>query len=106
VQQLLKKEDRSTWEQDGVVYVKENIYISNNQKLKEWILWENHNDADIGHPGQQRMMELVKWNYWWPGIKGDIKKYVQGCFKHQQNKVQYQRKHGELYLLEILQGPW
>jgi len=60
VQQLLKKEDGSTWEQDGVVYVEEKIYIPNNQKLKEQILWENYNNADIGHPGQQRMMELVK----------------------------------------------
>jgi len=21
------------------------------------------------------MLELIKRNYWWPGIKGDIKKY-------------------------------
>ena len=52
------------------------------------------------------MIELVKQNYWWPGLKEDIKKYVQGCFKCQQNKVQHQKKHGELHLLKILQGPW
>jgi len=45
-------------------------------------------------------MELVKRDYWWPGIKGDIKKYVQGCFKCQQNKVQHQSKYGELHPLE------
>ena len=39
-------------------------------------------------------------------IKEDIKKYVQGCFKCQQNKVQHQRKSGELHLLNIPQGPW
>ena len=81
MQQLLKKEGESTWEQDGIVYIERKIYIPNNWKLKEWILWENHDDANIGHSGQQRMMELVKQNYWWPGIKGDIKKYVQRCFK-------------------------
>ena len=42
---------------------------------------------DIGHLGQQRIMKLVKQKYWWPEIKRDIKKYVQGCFKYQQNKV-------------------
>jgi len=52
------------------------------------------------------MLELVKRNYWWPGIKEDIKKYVQECIKCQQNKVQHQKKPGELHLLEILQGPW
>ena len=39
-------------------------------------------------------------------IKEDIKKYVQGCFKCQQNKVQHQRKSGELHPLNIPQGPW
>jgi len=28
------------------------IYIPNNKKLKEWILQENHDPVDIGHPGQ------------------------------------------------------
>ena len=34
------------------------------------------------------------------------KKYVQGCFKCQQNKVQHQRKAGELHLLEIPERLW
>ena len=41
----------------------------------------NHNPADIKYLGQQRMLELIKRNYWWLGIKGDIKKYVQRCTK-------------------------
>ena len=39
-------------------------------------------------------------------MKEDIKRYVQGYFKCQQNKVQHQKKAGELHLLEIPQGPW
>ena len=103
---MLKKEDGLIWEQDEIVYVKEKIYIPNNQKLKKWILWENDDEADISYPEQQKIMELVKQNYWWLGLKKDIKKYVQECFKCQQNKVQHQSKHGELYPLEISQGPW
>ena len=57
------------------------IYIPNNKKLREMILWENHDFVDIGHLGQQRMVELLKQTYWWPGLKEDIKKYVQECFK-------------------------
>ena len=55
---------------------------------------------------QTRMLELIKWNYWWPGIKEDIKNYVQGCFKCQQNKVQHQKKVGELHPLAVPQEPW
>ena len=57
------------------------IYIPNNKKIQEQVLWENHDPIDIGHPEQQRMLELIKQNYWWPDIKEDIKKYVQGCIK-------------------------
>jgi len=52
------------------------------------------------------MLELLKRNYWWPGLKEDIKRYVQSCFQCQQNKVQHQRKASELHLLEIPQGLW
>ena len=38
------------------------IYIPNNKKLWEQILQENHDLMDIGHPGQQRMLELIKRN--------------------------------------------
>jgi len=106
VVQALKKENGLTWEKDGVVYMEGKIYIPNNKKIKEEILKDNHNLADMGHLGQHRMLEVIKRTYWWPGLKEDIKKYVQGCFKYQQNKVQHQKKVGELHSLEIPEGPW
>jgi len=105
VVQALEKEDGLTWEEDRVVYMEGRIYVPNNRKIKEEILKENHDLADIGHLGQHRMLEMIKRTYWWPGLKKDIKKYVQGCFKCQQNKVQHQKKVGELHPLEIPEGP-
>jgi len=89
VVQALRKEDGLTWEEDRVVYIEGRVYVLNNRKIKEEILKENHDLADMGYPGQHRMLELIKRTYWWPGLKEDIKKYVQGCFKCQQNKVQH-----------------
>jgi len=51
-------------------------------------------------------MDLIKRNYWWPGIKNNIKKYVQRCFKCQQNKMQHMKKAGELHPLKMPEGPW
>ena len=82
------------------------IYVPNNKKIQEEILKENYDSVDIGHPEQYRMLELLKRTYWWPGLKENIKRYVQGCFKCQQNKIQHQKKAGELHPLEISQGPW
>jgi len=104
--QALEKRDGLTWEEDGVVYMDGRIYVPNNKKIKEEILKENHNSVDVGYLGQHRMLELLKRTYWWPGLKEDVKRYVQECIKCQQNKVQHQKKAGELYPLEIPQGLW
>jgi len=104
--QVLKKEDGLTWEEDGVVYMEGRIYVPNNKKIRKEILKENNNLVDVGHPGQQRMLELIKRNYWWPGIEEDVRKYIKRCFKCQQNKVQHQKKIRELHPLNIPQGPW
>ena len=106
VVQSLEKQDGLTWEEDGVVYMEGRIYVPNNKRIREEILKENHNSVDVGHLEQYRMLELLMRTYWRPGLKEDVKKYVQRCFKCQQNKVQHQRKAGELHPLEIPQGPW
>ena len=49
--QALEKQDRLTWEEDGVVYIEERIYVLNNKKFREEILKENHDLVDVGHPG-------------------------------------------------------
>ena len=77
--QALEKQDRLTWEEYGMVYMEERIYVLNNKRIREENLKENHNLVDIGHPGQHRMLELLKRTYWWPGPKEDIKKYIQEC---------------------------
>ena len=101
----LEKDDRQAQENDSIVYVKGRIYVPNNQKMQEQILQENHESVDIGYSGQQRMLELIKRNYQWPGIRNDIKKYVQKYIKCQQNKVQHMKKAGELYSPETPEGP-
>ena len=102
----LEKDEGQTWEDDGIVYIEENINISDNQKIQEQILQENHDLAGMGYPEQQKMLKLIKRNYWWLGIKGDVRKHVQQCIKCQQNKVQHMKKAGELYPLRVLEGLW
>ena len=51
------------------------------RKYKQ-ILQENHELADVEYPGQQRMLELIKRNFWWLGIRNNIKKYVQIYIKY------------------------
>jgi len=64
VVQALKRKDRLTWEEDGIVYIEERTYVPNNKKTRKKILKENQDSVDVEHPGQQRMLELIKQNYW------------------------------------------
>jgi len=76
VTQVLQKEDGLIWKEDRIVYIERRIYVPNNKKTREKILKKNHDSVDVKHPGQQRMLELIKQNYWWPGLKEDIRKYM------------------------------
>ena len=78
----MEKQDGLTWEEDRVVYMEERIYVPNNKRIREEILEENYDSVDVSYLGQHRMLELLKRIYWWPGLKKDVKKYVQGCFKY------------------------
>ena len=75
--QALEKQDKLTWEEDGVVYMEGRIYILNNKRIREEILKENHDSVDVDYPGQHRMLELLKRTYWWLGLKKNVKKYIQ-----------------------------
>ena len=61
----LKRGKEQAWEDEEIVYVEGRIYVPNNQRIQKQVLQENYNPADIGHPGQQHMLELIKRNYWW-----------------------------------------
>jgi len=52
------------------------------------------------------MMELIKKNYWWPGVCNDVRKYVQGYQECQQNKVQHMRKAAPLHPLFTPKTLW
>ena len=64
VVQALERNNGLTWEEDGVIYMEGRIYVPNNKKIKEEILKENYDSVDMGHPGQHRMLELLKRTYW------------------------------------------
>ena len=68
VQKELTKENGQSQKDNSVVYMEEKIYVPNNWKIQEQILQDNHEPADIEYSEQQRILELIKRNYWWLGI--------------------------------------
>jgi len=52
--QVLEKDNGLSWEEDGIVYMEERIYVPNSKKLKKKILQENYDSVDVGHSYQER----------------------------------------------------
>ncbi|QRW23485.1 Reverse transcriptase (RNA-dependent DNA polymerase) [Rhizoctonia solani] len=62
-------------------------------------LLEFHDSPLAGHPGQQRTLELISRNYWWPGMKSSAKEWVECCPVCQAN----QQAHAPVIALKPLE---
>ena len=80
-----------------MVYIEGKIYVSNNKKISKEILKKNHDLVDVGHPGQQRMLELLKRNYWWPGLKKTLENMYKNASSANRTKFNI-RKNQKNYI--------
>ncbi|KAF8707734.1 hypothetical protein RHS03_03518, partial [Rhizoctonia solani] len=88
------------WEEDLLWYCRK-LVIPDLESLKEQLLREFHDSPLAGHPGQQRMLELVSRNYWWPEMKSSAKEWVKCCPICQSN----QQAHAPVIALKPLEVP-
>ncbi|KAF8692091.1 hypothetical protein RHS03_08657, partial [Rhizoctonia solani] len=88
------------WEEDLLWYCGK-LVVPDLETLKECLLKEFHNSPLAGHPGQQRTLELLSRNYWWPGMKLSTKEWVECCPTCQANC----RAHAPVIALKPLEVP-
>ena len=74
-------------EEDGIIFYKDRVYVPPNDKLRHKITCCHHNLTMMGHPGRFKTLELIRRDYWWPGMYTFVHQYVEGCAICQQNKV-------------------
>ena len=67
---------------------------------------KHHDSITGGHTGQYKTQGLIIWNYWWPGIQGDIWKYTEGCEPCQYMKTHQEKAHNPLHPNKVLNTPW
>ncbi|QRW22561.1 Retrotransposable element Tf2 protein [Rhizoctonia solani] len=88
------------WEEDLLWYCGK-LVVLDSEPLKEQLLREFHDSPLAGHPGQQRTLELLSRNYWWPGMKSSAKEWVECCPTCQANR----RAHAPVISLKPLEVP-
>ncbi|MBW0593275.1 hypothetical protein O181_132990 [Austropuccinia psidii MF-1] len=82
------------------------VVVPNDPTIQLSILQKRHNSPLAGHPGQEKTLKLVKWDFHWPGMTQFIKDYVSSCQQCSRNKNIHHKKFGILKPLPIPSGPW
>jgi len=80
-----KLEDWKT--KEGLLFFRDKCYIPPHEELRREIVKKYHDSLTGGHPGHFKTLELIRRNYWWPGMTVFVKNYVIGCAVCQQMKV-------------------
>ncbi|QRW24341.1 Retrotransposable element Tf2 protein [Rhizoctonia solani] len=88
------------WEED-LLWYRGKLVVPDSEALKERLLREFHDSPLAGHPGQQRTLELLSRNYWWPGMKSSAKEWVECCPACQANRC----AHNPVIALKPLEVP-
>lgn len=92
--------------QDGLLEINGLIYIPDDLKLRQKIISARHAHPVAGHPGQAATFELISRDFWWPGIRKTIARYIRNCETCQRIKPVRHAPYGYLKALEIPQKRW
>ena len=69
------------------------VVVPNDLEVKSLLVSEFHSLPYSAHLGPQRMMRKVCRYFWWKGMVGDIKDFVESCPIYQLEKIDHtQRK--------------
>jgi len=80
-----KLEDWKT--EEGLLFFKNRCYIPPHEELWREIVKQYYDSLTRGHPGHFKTIELIRRNYWWPGMTVFVKNYIMGCTVCQQMKI-------------------
>ena len=97
--------DEEQREVDDIMYKEEKVYVPKDNRLRVEIIRLHHNTLVGGHGKQQKTVELVTRNFWWPGVTKEVKRYVEGCDTCQHNKNRTEQPAGKFMLNSIPEKP-
>lgn len=65
-------------------------------ELREQIIFENHSEPTAGHLGIFKTYKRLALRYFWPGMHGDVVKFISSCDKCLAYKIQNHATLGEM----------
>ena len=86
---------------DGMLCHESKIYILPAGGVWGSVLQSHHNNPLAGHFSHKRTLELIRCQYYWPGMVKDTHSYVTSCDMCQRIKVTWHKPYGELQSLPL-----
>ena len=83
VKQALGRRDPQWTSEQGLHLYQGMVYVPPKEGLHTKVISTHHDTPIVGHPGQDKTLELVLRNYWWPNVGADVQHYVRTCPKCQ-----------------------
>ena len=93
-------------EEDGVIMKDKQMYIPDEEDLQLQVVKLHHDTSVAGHPGYEKMIELLQRTYFWPGMISFVKDYISRCDRCARFKGTNQPPFGTLNPLEAPHMPW
>ena len=92
---------------DGLLFRSDGrLRLPCNDSIKGTLLYEAHDSVVCGHVGVNKTARMLGRSYDWPGLRGDVRKYIATCVGCQANKPSNQLPIGLLQPLPIPARRW
>jgi len=92
--------------QNGLLLYKDKIFLSASSSLKPLVLQYVHGNLIGGHSRYLKTLRRVKQDFFWKGMKSDVKNHIKCCEVCQRIKVDTKKTTRLLQLLPIPENPW
>jgi len=92
--------------EDNMVTYEWHLYIPDNNSLKLKVTYQYHDAKVGGHFGQDKTLEFIKRDYYWPNMEDWVRNYIRTCNACQRNKTIRYKKYSKLVPLPIPYQLW
>jgi len=89
---------------DGLLYQRNLLWVP--EGIVRQVLESEYDSKVVGHMAQDKTIELIRRNLWWPKMNERIIDFVRSCPDCQQNKASRHQPYGQSSPLELPYAPW
>ena len=90
---------------DGRLFFRDRLYIPDTE-LRPLLIKLAHDSVETGHPGKNKLYEILSRDYFWPRISYDAAQYCRNCHDCIRNKGSKLRYQGTLKPLPLPVQRW